>query len=89
MTNEATKLKRILSLDGGGTWALIQVEALRRIFGEHATGWDVLRSLDLVVANSGASIVAGCLVADLLLVHLGRLFSEAKHRKAFSIAAEG
>ena len=63
----ATRLVRILSLDGGGTWALIQARALQKLFGESAKGWDVLAGFDLVVANSGGSIVAGGLVANLEL----------------------
>ena len=29
---------RILSLDGGGTWALLQVMALQRLYGRNAGG---------------------------------------------------
>jgi patatin-like phospholipase/acyl hydrolase len=55
---------RILSLDGGGTWALIQVKALIALYdNEPATsGHDVLRDFDLVAANSGGSIFLGGLL---------------------------
>jgi hypothetical protein len=56
-------MPRILSLDGGGSWALIQVRALIDLYGWTATGYDVLQDFDLVVANSGGSIVAGALAA--------------------------
>ena len=56
---------RILSLDGGGSWALIQVKALIELFGPDKPGREVLQDFDLVAANSGGSIVLGCLVEDL------------------------
>jgi len=58
---------RILSLDGGGTWALIQVKALLDLYGPNAMGYDVLKDFDLVVANSGGSIVAAGLAANMPL----------------------
>ena len=48
---------RVLSLDGGGSWALIEVRTLITLFGENATGHQVLRNFDLVAANSGGSLV--------------------------------
>lgn len=50
---------RILSLDGGGSWALIQVMALQAIYSENTTGHNVLKDFDLVAANSGGSITLG------------------------------
>lgn len=77
--------KRLLSLDGGGTWALVQVEALIALYGAEATGREVLRDFDLVVANSGGALVVAALFEDLPLadirvlfndsIQLGRLFS--------------
>jgi uncharacterized protein len=61
---------RVLSLDGGGPWAVIQVQALMDLFGAGASGWDVLRQFDLVAANSAGSIVLGCLVEDLPLANI-------------------
>lgn len=55
---------RILSLDGGGSWALIEVKALMKIYGEDATGHEVLQDFDLVVANSGGSVVAAGLACN-------------------------
>ncbi|HMN13979.1 MAG TPA: hypothetical protein PKD55_16815 [Bellilinea sp.] len=48
---------RILSLDGGGTWALIQVKALMKLFGEDARGRDVLRKFDLA---EPATVLPSC-----------------------------
>lgn len=55
---------RILSLDGGGCWALIQARALLDIYGD-IPGRQLLAKFQLVAANSGGSIVAAALAADL------------------------
>ena len=55
---------RVLSLDGGGSWALIQVRALQELYGQNALGNEVLKRFDLVAANSGGSIVAATLAAN-------------------------
>src|SRR5262249_1153488 len=78
---------RILSLDGGGAWALIQVRALLRLYGDDPTtrGHAVLSDFDLVAANSGGSLVLGGLVEDLNLGDLLEYFEdEAKRRSIFS-----
>jgi uncharacterized protein len=76
---------RILSLDGGGTWALIQVRVLMDLYGPAATGHQVLRNFDLVAANSGGSLVLGGLVEDLPLTDiLGYFTDEQKRRSIFS-----
>ena len=49
---------RILSLDGGGVWAVIQVKALIKLYGD-VTGRTVLQDFDLVAGTSGGSIVLG------------------------------
>jgi uncharacterized protein len=49
----------ILSLDGGGTWSLIQIRVLQHLYGPDATGHEVLSNFGLVVANSGGSVVFG------------------------------
>ena len=56
--------KRILSLDGGGTWAIIQVEALIDLYGRDARGHAILSHFDLAVATSGGALVLGGLAAD-------------------------
>jgi len=58
---------RILSLDGGGTWALIEAMALGDLYpGE--TGHQILSHFDLATANSGGSIVLGGLMLVIALV---------------------
>ncbi|MGC9996295.1 MAG: patatin-like phospholipase family protein [Terriglobia bacterium] len=73
---------RILSLDGGGTWALIQIKALMALYGETATGRSVLQEFDLVAANSGGSIVLGGLVEGLPLRDLLNLFEDQAQRES-------
>jgi len=73
---------RILTLDGGGTWALIQVKALIALYGESATGQSVLQEFDMVAANSGGSIVLGGLVEGLSLSDLLDLFQDQARRES-------
>jgi len=76
---------RILSLDGGGAWALIQVKALIALYDVKTTGHEVLSDFDLVAANSGGSIVLGGLVEDIALGELlGYFQNETKRRSVFS-----
>jgi uncharacterized protein len=72
---------KILSLDGGGAWALIQVRALTAMFGAQARGREVLGQFDLAAANSGGSLVLGGLLADFTLEKLLGLFQDETRRK--------
>src|SRR5688572_30611481 len=45
-TTMPSKPYRILSLDGGGTWALIQAKALGEIYGADTDGWTILNRFD-------------------------------------------
>lgn len=71
---------RILSLDGGGTWALIEVMALIDLYGSSTTGHQVLSDFDMVAANSGGSIVLGGLVDDMTLDDLLAFFMSQQKR---------
>jgi uncharacterized protein len=73
---------RILSLDGGGAWALIEVRALIALYGGDATGHQVLSDFDLVAANSGGSLVLGGLVEGLKLADLRSYFEDETKRKS-------
>jgi hypothetical protein len=70
---------RILSLDGGGCWALIQAMALDAIYPD-MTGHEVLSRFDLAIANSGGSIVLAALVKNLTPKQIGALFLSADNR---------
>jgi len=76
---------RILSMDGGGAWALIEVRALMALHGVDAKGHDVLAQYDLVAANSGGTLVLGGLVENLTLNEIASYFrDETKRRSIFS-----
>lgn len=75
---------RILSLDGGGSWSLIQVRALQEIYGKDIGGHDLLSNFDLVAANSGGSIIAAALAEGLTLSQILDIFNnEANIRNVF------
>src|SRR5882724_9618748 len=67
---------RILTLDGGGAWALIEVRALIALYGKDTKGHAVLSDFDMVAANSGGSLTLGEL--------LGYFEDEKKRRSIFS-----
>ncbi|MDQ1141937.1 patatin-like phospholipase family protein [Pedobacter agri] len=85
-----SKTYRILSLDGGGSLALIQVKCLRKLFAEtfnspDPTGHEVLSKFDLVAANSGGSLVAAAMAENLRLSEIEKIFGDEKLRsKVFS-----
>jgi hypothetical protein len=64
---------RILALDGGGPWALIQAKALAALYPGQ-TGHQILRRFDLVIANSGGSITLAGLLKDLAPDDIAKLF---------------
>src|ERR1700680_1864553 len=73
---------RVLSLDGGGAWALSEVRTLMALYGEDATGHQVLRNFDLVAANSGGSLVLAGLVENLPLGEILKYFMEENKRRS-------
>ncbi len=73
---------RILSLDGGGTWALIQVLALIKIYDENTKGHRVLADFDMAAANSGGAIVLGALLEDLTLGQIRDYFLHIRQRQS-------
>jgi uncharacterized protein len=76
---------RILSLDGGGSWALIEVRALLALYGD-ISGHDVLAKFDLVVSNSGGSIVSAALAGGWKLSEILGLFTDAARRTQIFVA---
>lgn len=81
---------RILSLDGGGSWSLIQVKCLRQLFSDtfginDPTGHQVLAYFDLVAANSGGSLVAAAMAENYRLSEIEQIFhSEDVRKRIFS-----
>lgn len=75
---------KILSLDGGGSWALIQIKALKKIYPEIRTGHELLRKFDMAVSNSGGSLVLCALLNDMVLDDIEKVFlDENLRRKIF------
>ncbi len=72
---------RILSLDGGGTFALIQAKVLADLYpGQN--GHEVLSHFDLVSACSGGSIVMAALVEGYAPAQIVELFDREENRCA-------
>jgi len=71
---------KILSLDGGGSWALVQARVLLDIYGD-TRGHELLRQFDLAIANSGGSLVLACLCNDMKLTEVVSVFRNEDQRK--------
>src|SRR5258707_340360 len=83
---------RILSLDGGGSWSLIQIMTLIDLYrsgGSPLTRHNVFRDFDLVVANSGGSIVLGGVIKDLPLTDIQLYFEDKALRQSIFAANDG
>ena len=72
---------KILSLDGGGSWAIMQLLTLKDRYG-NMNGHQILNKFDLVIANSGGSIVLAALAEDYSIDKAISLFKEEKNRAA-------
>ncbi len=75
---------RILSLDGGGAWAILEAMALRELFGDIG-GRAILSRFDLATANSGGSIVLGALIADKTPSEIVALFKDPARRASLFV----
>jgi patatin-like phospholipase/acyl hydrolase len=71
---------KILSLDGGGSWAIIQLLTLKDRYG-NLNGHEILKKFDLVIANSGGSIVLAALAEDYSIDKAITLFQNQKNRE--------
>jgi patatin-like phospholipase/acyl hydrolase len=71
---------KILSLDGGGSWALIQARALGNIYGATTPGREILKQFNLVAATSGGSLVAGALATNRTPDEIAHLFLSSEIR---------
>ncbi len=72
---------KILSLDGGGSWALIQAVALGDIYGLETPGRDILKHFKLAIANSGGSIVLAGLLMNMTPREIFNFFNDESNRK--------
>lgn len=71
---------KILSLDGGGTWALIQARALEELY-HGKRGHKIHEEFDLVAANSGGSVILAGLAANMTPGEIGNIFDDAACRR--------
>jgi hypothetical protein len=71
---------RILSLDGGGIWSLIQVKCLLAIYG-NVRGHQLLSHFDLVAGTSGGAIVLGGLLLNWSLEQILAHFLDTQWRR--------
>jgi len=71
----------ILSLDGGGSWAIIQLLTLKDRYG-NVSGHEILKKFDLVIANSGGSIVLAALAENWTLEKALTLFNDKTIRES-------
>lgn len=76
----STKPYRILTLDGGGTFALIQAKALADLYPGQC-GHEVLSHFDLLVGCSGGSVVASQLIEGRSPLEIFNLFNTIEKRK--------
>ena len=79
---------KILSLDGGGSWAILQLLTLKERFKEKIpklNGHAILQEFDLVISNSGGSIVLATLAENWTVDEALNLFRKKEIRdKVFS-----
>jgi uncharacterized protein len=76
----AKKRYKILSLDGGGSWALIQARVLKDLY-PGINGHEILKKFNLVAANSGGSLVLCGLVADMTPEAIEKMFTKKEKRE--------
>lgn len=71
---------KILSLDGGGSWAMIQARVLKDIY-PGKNGLEILREFDMVIANSGGSMVLAAMISGMSMDDIISVFCSEKERK--------
>jgi hypothetical protein len=69
------KTGRVLSLAGGGSWAIIEARALMQLF-PNMTGTAILKQFDVAIGNSGGAIVLAGLAADMTPAEIYALFKD-------------
>lgn len=79
------ELYRILSLDGGSSWALIEAATLADIYGLDKPGREILANFSLAVANSGGSIVLAGLILNLTPRQILDLLLDEQIRKCIFV----
>ncbi|WP_199902538.1 patatin-like phospholipase family protein, partial [Azospirillum sp. B4] len=80
---------RILTLDGGGPWALLEAMVLGDLYGADTPGHDILAEFDLVAGTSAGAIVLGGLVKNLTPAQILDLFVDDTRRGSLFVKVEG
>jgi len=71
---------KILSLDGGGSWAILQLLTLKHKYG-NVEGHIILRDFDMIISNSGGSIVLAALAENWTIDKTLTLFEQKEVRE--------
>jgi hypothetical protein len=72
----------ILSLDGGGSWAILEAQTLGELFGYDTPGLAILARFGFAASNSGGSIVLAGLAANMSPGELIKFFNSEPRRKS-------
>ena len=74
---------KILSLDGGASRALVQARILQDLYKENGDikGHELLRKFDLVIANSGGSVLLGLLCNNMSLENIISFYTSPSELK--------
>lgn len=74
---------KILSLDGGGSWAILQILTLQEKYKDRGdiAGHEILKEYDMIIANSGGSIVLAALAENWTLARTLELFEKKEVRE--------
>jgi len=76
---------RILSLDGGGSWALLEAKALGNMYGDNTPGHEILNRFDFAIGNSGGSLILAGLACGFTPAQMiEKLKNETLRKKIFS-----
>ncbi|MEA1653042.1 patatin-like phospholipase family protein [Nitrospirillum sp. BR 11164] len=80
---------RILTLDGGGPWALLEALVLGDLYGSDTPGHDILAEFDLAAGTSAGAIVLGGLIKNLTPAQILDLFVNDTRRGSLFVKVDG
>ncbi|MDE1145285.1 MAG: patatin-like phospholipase family protein [Azospirillaceae bacterium] len=80
---------RILTLDGGGPWALLEAMVLADLYGSDTPGHDILAEFDMAAGTSAGAIVLGGLVKNLTPAQILDLFVNDARRSTLFVKMHG
>ena len=68
---------KILSLDGGASWSMVQARVLQDLYGD-ITGHELLRKFNMVIANSGGAVFLGLLCNNTSLSDIIKFYNNSE-----------